>query len=128
MAFTEVTGTVTRTFYNGKGAEVTETFKKQDGSEGKSRYSLWFKEPHNLNEGDSGKWRGALSVKVDEWTDQEGQTRHSAKVSLNGALHVGDGKQASQAPAAQDEPWAATPPAASTHTPPAGNYDAETPF
>jgi len=27
-----------------------------------------------------------------------------------------------------DEPWAATPPAASTATPPAGNYDAETPF
>ena len=128
MAFTEVTGTVTRTFYNGKGAEVTETFQKNDGSEGKSRYSLWFREPHNLNEGDSGKWRGALSVKVDEWTDKEGQTRHSAKVSLNGALHVGDGKQVSQAPAANDEPWAATPPAASTHTPPAGNYDAETPF
>jgi len=128
MAFTEVTGTVTRTFYNGKGAEVTETFQKNDGSEGKSRYSLWFREPHNLNEGDSGKWRGALSVKVDEWTDKEGQTRHSAKVSLNGALHVGDGKQVSQAPAANDEPWAATPPAASTHTPPAGNYDSETPF
>jgi hypothetical protein len=126
MAFTEVTGTVTRTFYNGKGAEVTETFQKNDGTEGKSRYSLWFKSEHNLNEGDTGKWRGALSVKVDEWTDQEGQTRHSAKVSLNGALHVGDSKQASQAP--QDEPWAATPPAASTHTPPAGNYSDETPF
>jgi len=127
MAFTEVTGTVTRTFYNGKGAEVTEIFQKNDGTEGKSRYSLWFKEPHNLNEGDTGKWRGALSVKVDEWVDKEGQTRHSAKVSLNGALHVGDGKQASQAPTSQDEPWAATPPAA-THTPPAGNYSDETPF
>jgi len=128
MAFAEVSGTVTRTFFNGKGAEVTETFQKNDGSEGKSRYSLWFKSEHNLSEGDTGKWRGALSVKVDEWTDKEGQTRHSAKVSLNGALHVGDGKQSSQAPASQDEPWAATPPAASTRTPPAGNYDAETPF
>lgn len=88
MAFIEVTGTVTRTFFNGTGAEVTEVFEKHDGSEGKSRYSLWFKEPHGLNEGDSGKWRGALSVKVDEWTDQQGEVRHSVKVSLNGAKSV----------------------------------------
>ena len=104
MAFTEVTGTVTRTFYNGKGAEVTETFQKNDGSEGKSRYSLWFKEPHGLSEGDSGKWRGALSVKVDEWKDQQDETRHSAKVSLNGAKSIGDGKQTQQAAPATSAP------------------------
>ena len=114
MAFIEVTGTVTRTFYNGKGAEVTEVFEKQDGTEGKSRYSLWFTQPHGLNEGDSGKWRGALSVKVDEWTDQQGETRHSAKVSLNGAKAIEDKSRGQQQPSAPtsspaapaDEPWA----------------------
>ena len=102
MAFSEVTGTVTRTFYNGKGAEVVETFKKNDGSEGKSRYSLWFKEPHGLSEGDAGSWRGALSVAVDEWTDKEGGTRHSAKVSLNGAKPTGDARKTATAQPAPD--------------------------
>ena len=105
MAYAEVTGTITRTFFNGKGAEVTEVFEKHDGSEGKSRYSLWFKEPHGLNEGDSGKWRGALSVKVDEWTDQQGEVRHSAKVSLNGAKAIGDESRGQSQPSApQSEP------------------------
>ena len=135
MAFTEVSGTITRTFYNGKGAEVTETFTKGDGSEGKSRYSLWFKEPHGLSEGDTGKWRGALSVAVDEWTDKEGSIRHSAKVSLNGCKALGNGHAAAtSAPSArqdatQGEPWASTPPVVSGdvwNTP--GNFNDETPF
>jgi hypothetical protein len=124
MAFTEVSGTVTRTFFNGKGAEVVESFTKKDGSEGKSRYSLWFAAEHGLREGDTGKWRGALSVAVDEWVDKESVTRHSAKVSLNGTKSIGDraasgaGTPSTGAPArqdaAQEEPWAATPPVAST--------------
>ncbi|TFD51975.1 hypothetical protein E3T46_07760 [Cryobacterium sp. Hh11] len=100
MAFAEVSGTITRIFYNGKGAEVTEVFEKQDGSEGKPRYSLWFAQPHGLNEGDSGKWRGALSVKVDEWTDQQNEIRHSAKVSLNGAKAIEDKSRGQQQPSA----------------------------
>jgi len=122
MAFTEVSGTVTRTFYNGKGAEVVETFKKNDGSEGKSRYSLWFKEPHGLSEGDTGKWRGSLSVAVDQW-GKDGETRHTAKVSLNGAKPLGDraasatGAASTGAPArqdaAQEEPWGNPAPTAS---------------
>ena len=110
MAFAEVTGTITRTFFSGMGVEVTEVFEKHDGSEGKSRYSLWFKEPHGLNEGDSGKWRGSLSVKVDEWTDQQGEVRHSAKVSLNGAKSVersGGGQSRPSAPqSAPGDPYA----------------------
>ena len=107
MAFAEITGTVTRTFFNGKGAEVIETFERKDGSEGKSRYALWFKAEHGLSEGDTGSWRGALSVSVDEW-EKEGETRHTAKVSLNGAKAIGDRGAKTAAPAA-DEPWAATP-------------------
>ena len=85
MAFITATGTITRVFFEGKGAELTETFEKRDGSEGKKRYTLWFKEPHGLREGDTGSYRGALSVDVDEWTDKEGTIRHTAKVSVNGA-------------------------------------------
>ena len=130
MAFAEIEGTVTRTFFNGKGAEVTETFEKNDGSEGKSRFALWFKEPHGLAEGDSGKWRGALSVKVDEWKDQNDEIRHSAKISLNGAKAVGDKSSRQAAPVAPaDEPWAAATPGATTFPAPAAfDFPAETPF
>lgn len=141
MAFAEVSGTVTRTFFNGKGAEVIETFTKKDGSEGKSRYSLWFAAEHGLSEGDSGKWRGSLSVAVDQW-EKDGETRHTAKVSINGAKPLGDraasttGTASVGAPARQnapgDEPWAAAPPAPTVggadvwNTP--GNFSDDTPF
>jgi hypothetical protein len=121
MAFLEVAGTVTRTFYNGKGAEVTETFKKRDGSEGKQRYALWFQEPHGLSEGDSGTWRGSISVEVDEWTDKENNIRHSAKISLNGARASKGGSAAPAAPSAVAESggdvWNAP-----------GSFNDETPF
>ena len=103
MAFAEITGTVTRTFFNGKGAEVIETFERKDGSEGKSRYALWFKAEHGLSEGDTGSWRGALSVSVDEW-EKEGETRHTAKVSLNGAKAIGDRGAKTAAPVTHPAP------------------------
>lgn len=85
MAFINIEGTISRVFYNGKGAEVTESFKKRDGSEGTKRYTLWFQSEHGLAEGDTGKFSGAVDVAVDEWQDKEGQTRHTAKVSVNNA-------------------------------------------
>ena len=130
MSFIEIAGTVTRTFYNGKGAEVIETFERKDGSEGKSRYALWFKEPHNLNEGDTGKWRGTFSVTVDEW-EKEGETRHTAKVSLNGAKAIGDRAAKTAAPVTHPAPagWDA-PPAALVTSSQGFDFpaDASTPF
>lgn len=93
MAIITVEGTISRVFYEGKGAEVTESFKKRDGSEGTKRYTLWFREPHGLTEGDQGTWRGTHGVEVDEWVDKEGQTRHTAKVSVNSARAVGNRAQ-----------------------------------
>jgi hypothetical protein len=114
MAFISIEGTITRTFYNGKGAEVTESFKKRDGSQGTKRYTLWFSDEHGLSEGTTGKWSGLLGVDVDEWTDKEGNVRHTPKISVNGAR--ADGGRAGQsapvaAPAPADEPWASSAPA-----------------
>lgn len=93
MAFIEITGTVTRIFHGGRGVEVVEVFEKRDGSEGKSKFTLWFADPAGLSEGDSGSWRGSHSVKVDEWTDKQGEQRHSAVVSINGAQALSRGKE-----------------------------------
>lgn len=105
MAFITVEGTISRTFYNGKGAEVAESFKKRDGSEGTKRYTLWFKHEHGLSEGSTGKFSGLLGVEVDEWQDKEGQTRHTAKVSVNSARIDGGRTSTETPPAPADEPW-----------------------
>lgn len=117
MAFINIEGTISRVFYNGKGAEVTESFKKRDGSEGTKRYTLWFKEPHNLSEGSTGKFSGLLGVEVDEWTDKENNVRHTAKVSVNSARIDGGRTTTETPPAPADEPWNAP-----------GSYGDDTPF
>ena len=108
MAFIHIEGTISRVFYNGKGAEVTESFKKRDGSEGTKRYTLWFQSEHGLSEGSTGKFSGLLGVEVDEWTDKENQIRHTAKVSVNNA-RIDTGRASSQQPSvAAEEPWSAS--------------------
>lgn len=108
MAFINIEGTISRVFYNGKGAEVTESFKKRDGSEGTKRYTLWFQNEHGLSEGSTGKFSGLLGVEVDEWTDKENQIRHTAKVSVNNA-RIDTGRGSPQQPSAPaDEPWSAS--------------------
>lgn len=125
MAFIEVSGTVTRTFFQGKGAEVTETFKKRDGSEGKNRFAVWFKGPHGLSEGDQGTWRGTHGVEVDEWVDKEGNTRHTAKVSVNSARAVGNRAQEAE----RGQEWATESPGESSGVSEAySGFDGSTPF
>ena len=84
MAFTKVQGTVTRIFFEGRGAEVTEAFKKRDGSEGKTRWAAFFDEPHGLSEGDVIEVSGMHGDKVDQW-EKEGQTMHTIRRTINNA-------------------------------------------
>jgi hypothetical protein len=96
MAITNIRGTVNRVFYNGKGAEVVETFTA-GGKEISKRWACWFQEPHGLGEGEVVEVSGLHSDEVDEWTDKEQQTRHSVKRSLNKArIRTGDGAGGSQ--------------------------------
>jgi hypothetical protein len=85
MAITNIKGTVTRVFYNGRGAEVTETFTKRDGEEGKTRWTCWFEDAHGLLEGAEVTVSGMHGDQVDEWTDKQGVLRYSVKRSINGA-------------------------------------------
>ncbi len=56
MAFAIVNGSVNRTFFEGKGASIKETFTKRDGTESASYYTAFFDAPHGLREGDTGKF------------------------------------------------------------------------
>lgn len=99
MAFTTVTGKVTRTFYNGKGAEIAETFTA-GGKEITKRWTAWFEGEHGLAEGQEVEVSGLHSDEVDEW-EKEGQVRHSVKRSLNKARVKGG----SSAPTAEPDVW-----------------------
>jgi hypothetical protein len=69
-------------FYNGQGASIVETFTKRDGTEGKSYYSAFFTEPHGLDEGDSGVFKGNLSVSLRDY-EVDGLTKYSADATIN---------------------------------------------
>lgn len=77
-----INGVVEGTFFDGKGARVKETFKKRDGTEGASYYSLFFDEPHGLQVGDSGKFQGAVSVKAEQNPNNQ---NWYGKVTVNSA-------------------------------------------
>lgn len=85
MAYIIVNAEVTRTFYNGLGAGLKETFKLRDGGEGAKYYSAFFDSPHGLNVGDSGKFSGLFSAKVRDYEKQDGSTGQSVDVTLNNA-------------------------------------------
>lgn len=74
---------VTRVFWDGKGAQVVETYKTQAG-ERSTRYSLFFDEPHNLPEGAVIDVEGLLSASVDEYQKRDGTgVAHSVALKLN---------------------------------------------
>jgi hypothetical protein len=114
MAIVNIKGTVTRTFYKGLGAEVTEKFKKRDGGEGETRWACWFDTEHGLAEGAVVKVSGVHGAQVDEWQGREGDVRHSVKLSINGSRiatgdAVGDSQPVSTHSATDTRSTVATP-------------------
>jgi hypothetical protein len=82
MAYVIINGEVNRTFFDGKGASIVEKFTKRDGTEGASYYSAFFAEPHGLEVGDSGVFKGNLSVSLRSY-EVEGEVRYSADATIN---------------------------------------------
>jgi single-strand DNA-binding protein len=116
---------VTVTGIFSKGFRVTESSKSKDGREFTQRWTVW-SDDLRMSEGDVVSLSGVMSAKVNDWTDKEGQLRHSVELAINFPRMAGDEK--SPAPA-QAESWVASPPADAGdtwNTP--GSYNDETPF
>ena len=107
MAIVTVTGKVSRVFYNGKGAEVTESFQVR-GETKQKRWTAWFDSEHGLVEGDEVEVSGLHGDELNVW-EKDGEVKHSVKRSLN--------KARVKASSAVPDTWDAAP---------AGNL--ETPF
>ncbi|KRC52141.1 hypothetical protein ASE16_03575 [Leifsonia sp. Root227] len=93
--------TVTRVNSKGYGVKVTES-NESNGKRYKTQYTLWFKEPHGLSEGDVVSVDGFLGAKVGEpWEDRDGNQRVSVELSVNNPKLDGYPK------APVEEQWAA---------------------
>lgn len=126
MAITSVAGTITRTFFDGKGAEVTESWQAQ-GETRTKRWAAFFEQPHGLSEGDVVEVSGMHGDKIDEW-NKDGETRRAVKRTLNKArIKGGDApQQPVSAPAASE--WATTAPANPGPSNGFDGFDSPTPF
>lgn len=93
MAVIEVTGTVSRIFYDNKGADIVEYFPKKDGSTGEKKFKAWFEEPQSFVVGDAVVVKGLHSAVIEDWTDKDGNPKmdntgkqgRSVVVSINSA-------------------------------------------
>lgn len=83
MASTIATGTIARVFYEGKGAELVESFTVK-GKPMTKRWTAWFAEPHGMAEGDEATISGLHGDEISEW-EKDGEKRHSVKRTLNSA-------------------------------------------
>lgn len=83
MAFTSVKGTVSRVFFDGKGAEVVESWEVQ-GETRTKRWAAFFETQHGLAEGDIVEVSGVHSDKIDEW-EKDGELRRAVKRTLSRA-------------------------------------------
>ena len=102
MAITSVRGTVSRVFFDGKGAEVTESWEARGETRSK-RWSAFFDQPHGLSESDAVEVSGMHGDKVDSW-EKDGEKQYTVKRTLNRARVVaGAGQQGGQEPPA--DPW-----------------------
>jgi hypothetical protein len=86
MATVTVQGKVSRTFFNGKGAEVVEELDVK-GKPVQKRWDAWFEQPHGLNDGDTITVSGLHGDAIDEW-EKDGETRRKVKRTLNKARLV----------------------------------------
>jgi hypothetical protein len=73
---------VERVFWEGKGAAVVEKFKVQ-GQDRSRRWSLFFDEPHGLEEGVVVDVQGLFSDKPETYTKKDGTTGVSSNLTVN---------------------------------------------
>lgn len=76
MAFVNIkNGIVTKAKNGGKGYIVEEQFKRQDGTDGKQKWNVWFEDADQLTEGQVVNLGGIYSSKVGEFDGQDDLVR-----------------------------------------------------
>ena len=92
MAVIEVTGTVARIFFNGKGVSIAEPYKTATGETKSRKYTAWFTSPVDFREGITGTFKGTLSAKIELWTNADGSPKldNTGKQGQSVTLSIND--------------------------------------
>ena len=86
MAFVTIkNGLVTKAKNGGRGYTVEEQFKKNDGSEGQTKWQVWFEDEGQLSEGQRVNLSGIYSSKVDSFENSDGDEVQYVERSINKA-------------------------------------------
>jgi hypothetical protein len=99
-----VTGEATRIFYNGKGVEVSVSYKTKEGSTKTRKYTAWFNTAPNINLNDTVTVAGRLTATIKAWTNVDGTPKldNTGKPGQSIEIAINDAKLAS---AVSDEPF-----------------------
>lgn len=96
MAKLEVTGSVKRIFFDGKGIAISEAYTAKNNETKHREYTAWFNQAPDLRLGDIVIVEGRHGAVIELWTNPDGSAKldHSGKqgqsvrVSLNDAQIV----------------------------------------
>jgi hypothetical protein len=83
MATVTIKSATVARIIEGHGFAAAESFKKRDGSEGKSYYTVW--SDARVSVGDTVSISGLLGVKLEEYTTRDGERKQTAAASVNNA-------------------------------------------
>ena len=81
MATVTIKSATVARIIEGYGFSVAETFKKRDGTQGTSYYTVW--SDAKVSVGDTVSVSGLLGVKLEEYTNDAGEFKQSASASIN---------------------------------------------
>lgn len=74
----------TRSFFDGKGLEVEERFTRRDNTEGTTRYSVFFDQPHGIAAGSKiAKLGGVAGVKARIWQRDDAEDMAIGTITIN---------------------------------------------
>jgi hypothetical protein len=84
MAFVNIQNGQVERIIKDKGFVVVENYKTRDGDEKQTKYTVWTDNPNDIpGEGVTVNVSGALSVKVQEFENDQGETIRFASINVN---------------------------------------------
>lgn len=97
---------VGRKFFQDKGIELIETFRKQSGDTGERKYTAWFEEPQSIEVNAVIDVTGTLVASIELWTDRDKRPVIDKRTGQQGqsvAIKINDAQITKQAQVAQYE-------------------------
>lgn len=81
MAYVNIKNATIENVYEGKGFRASTAYKTRDGADRKEYYKIWT--PESVSVGDVVDVAGTLTVRLEEFTGDDGQMKSYAAIHVN---------------------------------------------